>query len=63
MQYAGQIEFTITEQAPDRVTAEMPIQAGILNPFGTVQRLVSYFPLTQKTFDCPLLKNGDWIRE
>ena len=36
MQYAGQIEFTITEQAPDGVTAEMPIQAGILNPFGTV---------------------------
>ncbi len=35
-QYAGQIKFTITEQAPDRVTAEMPIQAGILNPFGTV---------------------------
>jgi len=32
----GQIEFTITEKSPDHVIAEMPIQAGILNPFGTV---------------------------
>jgi hypothetical protein len=32
----GQIEFTITERSLDQVTAEMPIQAGILNPFGTV---------------------------
>ena len=36
MRYSGQIEFTITEQSADQVTAEMPIQAGVLNPFGTV---------------------------
>ncbi|MCB2145309.1 MAG: PaaI family thioesterase [Deltaproteobacteria bacterium] len=36
MQINGQIEFTITEKTSDHVTAEMPIQAGILNPFGTV---------------------------
>jgi 1,4-dihydroxy-2-naphthoyl-CoA hydrolase len=32
----GQIEFTITEKSSDHVTAEMPIRAGMLNPFGTV---------------------------
>ena len=36
MQVSGQIEFTITERTPDRVTAEMPITSGIKNPFGTV---------------------------
>lgn len=36
MQINGQIEFSITEKTSDHVTAEMPIQAGILNPFGTV---------------------------
>ena len=36
MQINGHIEFTITERTPDRVDAEMPIQDGILNPFGTV---------------------------
>lgn len=36
MQINGHIEFTITEKTSDQVTAEMPIQAGILNPFGTV---------------------------
>ncbi len=36
MQINGRIEFTITKRTPDRVDAEMPIQAGILNPFGTV---------------------------
>ncbi len=36
MRYSGQIEFTITKQSEDQVTAEMPIQAGVLNPFGTV---------------------------
>jgi len=30
----GTIEFTITEQTPDRVVGEMPVKAGILNPFG-----------------------------
>ncbi len=32
----GSIEFTITEHGDDRVVAEMPIQAGIKNPFGGV---------------------------
>ncbi len=36
MEYSGQIAFTITEQNEQQVTAEMPIQSGILNPFGTV---------------------------
>lgn len=36
MKVTGQIEFTITEQTPDFVRAEMPVQPGILNPFGTV---------------------------
>jgi len=34
MKVTGNIEFTITEQAADRVVGEMPIQRGILNPFG-----------------------------
>jgi uncharacterized protein (TIGR00369 family) len=32
----GSIEFTITEHRADRVVAEMPIQAGLKNPFGGV---------------------------
>ena len=36
MQLNGQIGFTITEKSPEQVDATMPIQAGILNPFGTV---------------------------
>ncbi|MBU1566867.1 MAG: PaaI family thioesterase [Proteobacteria bacterium] len=36
MKFNGEIEFTITEKTVDHVTGEMPIQAGILNPFGTV---------------------------
>lgn len=36
MKVHGSIEFTVTEQSPERVVAEMPIQAGIKNPFGTV---------------------------
>lgn len=36
MKISGQIEFTITEQTPDTVTSVMPVQPGILNPFGTV---------------------------
>jgi uncharacterized protein (TIGR00369 family) len=36
MQYDGRIEFTIREQTAERVRAEMPVQPGILNPFGTV---------------------------
>ena len=34
MKVTGQIEFTITAQTADSVTAEMPVQSGILNPFG-----------------------------
>jgi 1,4-dihydroxy-2-naphthoyl-CoA hydrolase len=32
----GSIEFTIVEQKPEQVISEMPIQPGILNPFGVV---------------------------
>jgi len=34
MNVSGRIEFTITERTPERVVGTMPIQAGILNPFG-----------------------------
>ena len=34
MQVNGAIEFAITEQTEERVVGEMPVQAGILNPFG-----------------------------
>lgn len=34
--YSGRIEFTVTERQTDYVLAEMPVRAGILNPFGTV---------------------------
>jgi 1,4-dihydroxy-2-naphthoyl-CoA hydrolase len=30
----GSIDFTVIERTPERVVAEMPIQAGIKNPFG-----------------------------
>ncbi|MGD9235063.1 MAG: PaaI family thioesterase [Desulfobacterales bacterium] len=33
----GEIEFFIKERHADRVVSTMPIKAGILNPFGTVQ--------------------------
>ncbi len=36
MQVSGQIEFRITEQSADEVVGKMPVQAGILNPYGTV---------------------------
>ena len=36
MRVEGRIEFTITNQEPDQVTSEMPVQPGILNPFGVV---------------------------
>lgn len=32
----GNIEFEIVEQSPDKVVGRMPVQAGILNPFGIV---------------------------
>ena len=34
MNVRGSIEFTITEQTVERVSGEMQVQAGILNPFG-----------------------------
>ena len=34
MNIDGRIEFCVTEQGPERVTGEMPVQPGILNPFG-----------------------------
>ncbi|WP_420467091.1 PaaI family thioesterase [Panacagrimonas sp.] len=36
MHVNGSIQFSITEQSAEQVTGEMPVQAGILNPFGTV---------------------------
>ena len=36
MHFTGQLQFSITEKAEDHVSGEMPIQAGMLNPFGTV---------------------------
>src|SRR5688500_2383519 len=34
MRVQGTIDFTIIEQTADRVVAEMPMTAGIRNPFG-----------------------------
>src|SRR5262249_4571587 len=36
MRVEGKIEFTILEQERERVISEMPIQPGILNPYGVV---------------------------
>ena len=36
MEFEGSIQFTITEQTSDRVVGEMPIHAGIKNPYGVV---------------------------
>lgn len=36
MQVNGNIQFEIVEQSAERVVGRMPVQAGILNPFGTV---------------------------
>ncbi|MBI2355293.1 MAG: PaaI family thioesterase [Deltaproteobacteria bacterium] len=36
MKIEGSIEFTVIERNDDRVVSEMPIQAGIKNPFGVV---------------------------
>lgn len=33
---SGRIEFDIIEQSSERVVGRMPVQPGILNPFGTV---------------------------
>ncbi len=37
MKFEGTIEFTLTERTKDRVVSEMPVTAGIRNPFGVVQ--------------------------
>ncbi len=36
MEVNGQIKFTVVQRSVDEVISEMPIQSGILNPFGTV---------------------------
>ncbi|OGR12964.1 MAG: hypothetical protein A2277_05785 [Desulfobacterales bacterium RIFOXYA12_FULL_46_15] len=36
MKAQGSIEFTITECTPDKVVSDMPVTAGIKNPFGVV---------------------------
>lgn len=36
MKIEGAIEFTITKQTPDQVISKMPIQPGIINPYGVV---------------------------
>jgi 1,4-dihydroxy-2-naphthoyl-CoA hydrolase len=36
MNVQGSIDFTVTERTPDIVVSEMPIGAGIKNPFGVV---------------------------
>ncbi len=36
MKVTGQIQFEIVEQSAQRVVGRMPVQAGILNPYGTV---------------------------
>lgn len=34
MKFEGSIEFRVVEQTPDRVVSEMPVAAGVKNPFG-----------------------------
>ncbi|MDP3859837.1 MAG: PaaI family thioesterase [Stagnimonas sp.] len=36
MKISGRIEFELVEQGADKVVGRMPVQAGVLNPFGTV---------------------------
>ena len=36
MKVEGRIEFEVTEQTPDRVVSEMPVQPGIKNPYGGI---------------------------
>ena len=36
MKVEGRIDFTILEQEPEHVVSEMPVQPGILNPYGVV---------------------------
>ena len=36
MKFEGKIEFSVVEQNPEQVISEMPIDSGVLNPYGTV---------------------------
>lgn len=36
MKIEGNIEFTVIEQSQEQVISEMPIQPGIINPYGVV---------------------------
>ncbi len=36
MEIKGNIHFTVISQSADEVVSEMPVQPGILNPYGTV---------------------------
>jgi acyl-coenzyme A thioesterase PaaI-like protein len=36
MKFEGSIEFSIIERADDLVVSEMPIRAGVKNPFGVI---------------------------
>jgi 1,4-dihydroxy-2-naphthoyl-CoA hydrolase len=36
MKFEGSIEFSVTERTRDRVVSEMPVTAGVRNPFGVV---------------------------
>ena len=36
MDVRGSLQFTVTERRADRVVSEMPIEAGVKNPFGVV---------------------------
>lgn len=36
MRVTGSIGFSVVEQSPERVVGAMPIQPGMLNPFGVV---------------------------
>ncbi len=36
MKVNGKIEFEIVEQSAQKVVGRMPVQAGILNPYGTI---------------------------
>jgi len=36
MKIEGKIEFEVVEQTPEQVISTMPIQSGVLNPYGVV---------------------------
>ena len=37
MMFSGSIEFSVIDRSDDRVVSEMPIRAGVKNPYGVVQ--------------------------